>query len=460
MMSRRVICWIETPLGLACLFALGLGIRLVLAWISDGFWFDVSLFRLWSVRLAQRGLEAFYTPTVDYVVDYPPGYLYVLFLLAKASRVLFGGAPPTALLKLPAIVSDIVLAVLVMALATRVTSAEMQRQYPIRAMAAGSILFNPAVILISAVWGQVDSLLAVLVLGTTFVLTDTARLRHEVTGVALLAVALATKPQVVFAIPVITVLLFWRHRSDGWWAAVGRFTLLGGVVLAVVLAMFSPFGVSPSGVLRFYRNAGSLYPFTSLWAFNLWGLVGFYRPDVGTGAAKFVGAAAFHVALVLFALMAIVVVAQCWRSLAQGVEGEVVLLLGTAAMTCAAFALLTRTHERYLYLALPVLAPLVGHRRLRHALACLSLLFFLNVHFVYVYNSQHASPPGNAWTIDAVYNALFGDSREALQLKILSAVTAATCLAVAAFGFEWLTGRVCARGTRSALAIAGGVGRA
>ena len=426
----------ETPRGLICLFALGLAIRLVLAHISEGLWFDVTLFRLWSNRLVEHGLAGFYTPTTDYTVDYPPGYLYILLALGKISRALLGGPPSVAVLKLPAILSDVAAGALAVLLAARVTPAEIRNRIPVRAMAAAAVLFNPALIMVSAVWGQVDSLLALVVFATAYALAGPPRLAREMGAVASIAVGVATKPQVIFAAPVVAVLVLWRHRSDGW-SLLTRCALLGGVAATIVVAMFIPFGVTPIGIVRFYRNASALYPFTSLWAFNFWGIAGFYRPDVGVEAVRIGGVAALYVGLIGFATMAVVIVAQCWRSLTDGVEGEAVVLFGAAAMTCAGFALLTRTHERYLYLAVAALAPLVGHSRLRFAFAMLSLCLLINVHFVYVFHSQHASPPGGAWTIQYLYDAFFGHTQDAFQLKILSILTTSVCLAVGIFGWEW-----------------------
>jgi dolichyl-phosphate-mannose-protein mannosyltransferase len=439
-MIRRAASWLETPRGLLCLFLLGLAIRLVLARISDGLWFDVTLFRAWSNRLAQSGLAGFYAPTPQYVVDYPPGYLYVLLALGKASRFLLSQPPPVPLLKLPAIISDLLVGALAMLLAARIAPPDASRRIPVRAMAAAAILFNPGLLLVSAVWGQVDSVSALLVLASVCVLAGQPTIVREASAAVLLAVAATTKAQVIFALPVVAVFLLWRHASDRRSAAT-RFALLIGLAATITLAMFLPFGLGPAGIARVYRQAGTLYPFTSLWAFNLWGVAGFYRPDMALDAVKLGGIPAFYIGVAAFAATTIGIAARSWKSLKEGLDTEVVLLLGTAAVTCAAFALLTRMHERYLYLAVAVLAPLVGDRRFRWALGILSACFFMNVHFVYVYYSHHAAPPGDAWTIQPLYDAFFGTSQDASELKVLSILTAAVCLGIAAFGWEWLSAR-------------------
>jgi len=452
-MIRRAASWLETPRGLACLFFLALAIRLVLARISEGLWFDVTLFRAWSNRLAQFGLAGFYAPTPEYVVDYPPGYLYVLLALGKASRALLGQAPPIILLKLPAIISDLLVGALAMLLAVRITPPDVSRDIPVRAMTAAAILFNPGLLLVSAVWGQVDSVLALFAFASVWMLAGPPTMVREGCAVALLAVAAATKPQIVFALPVAAVLLLWRHATDRRSAA-GRFALVTGLAAASIIAMFIPFGLGPAGIANFYQRAGGLYPFTSLWAFNVWGAAGFYQADQGSEALRIGGIPAFYIGLAAFAGAAIGIAVRSWKSLTEGVQTEAVLLLGTAAVTCAAFALLTREHERYLYLGVAALAPLVGDRRFRWALGILSACFFMNVHFVYVFHSHHAVPPGGAWTIQTIYDALFGTTQDAPELKILSIVTAATCLGVATFGWEWLRGDA----RQPTLAVAEGLG--
>jgi hypothetical protein len=251
------------------------------------------------------------------------------------------------------------------------------------------------------------------------------------------------------------VFLLWRHASDHRSAAT-RFALMIAVAATITFAMFIPFGLGPAGIASVYRQAGTLYPFTSLWAFNLWGAAGFYRPDVGSEAVKLGGIPAFYVGFTAFAATTIGIAARSWKSLKDGLDTEAILLLGTVAVTCAAFTLLTRMHERYLYLAVALLAPFVGDRRFRWALGILSACFFMNVHFVYVYYSHHEVPPGGAWTIQPLYDALFGNSQDASELKFLSISTAAVCLGIAAFGWEWL--RVRARLPQPTLTVAEEIG--
>jgi dolichyl-phosphate-mannose-protein mannosyltransferase len=442
-MTNSVPSRLQTRGALVFLFALALAIRLVLARHSAGLSFDVGLFREWSDRLVERGPSRFYEP--GYFADYPPGYLYVLFVLGKLSRLLRGEPPSVAVLKLPGIIADLGVAVFAMLLTRHITPKGSAGRIPALPAAAAAILLNPALILVSAVWGQVDSVLALLVLGGIYALaTGRPGIGRELCGVVVLAVAVATKPQAVLALPVLVIVVIHRHLDVGpvglrtWASVVARVGLYILLAAGVVVAMFAPFGVGPREIPDFYRSAGSVYPFTSLWAFNLWGAAGFYRRDIMPDAATVGVFPAYYLGLTAFTFATIALVVRAWRSLARHVNTPAVAVFGVVAVTCAAFALLTRMHERYLYLAVACLAPLVAYRPFRHALWILSLLFFLNVHFVYVLFAPGASIRGHAWTVRPLYDALFGVARDAWQRKALSVATAAACLAVATLGWRWL----------------------
>src|SRR5476649_675158 len=136
---------LETPAGLAVMFAVALLVRIALA-PHTGFYGDLQLFDGWSTRLAQVGPRHFYSGAG--FADYPPGYLYVLWVLGKISTT-----PSYLLLKLPAIVADLGLAWIVGTLAERIAPASLRERLPVRALVAGgAVLFNPAIIALSAVW--------------------------------------------------------------------------------------------------------------------------------------------------------------------------------------------------------------------------------------------------------------------------------------------------------------------
>lgn len=443
---RRLLFWSSTPVGLGALFVAGLLLRLVLA-RGGGFPYDISSFAGWAQRLADGGPSGFYpAPGEDFFVDYPPGYLYVLWVLGKLAVGLSGAAPPTFALKLPPVFADLALAWLVAVLAERLAPAG--RRLPVRGVAAAAILLNPAVFFVSAVWGQVDSILAVLVVGAFLLLgTGTATFRREAAGTALLAVAFVTKPQAMFVVPVVVLVLAWRHARAGpvtlgAGRAAARVAVrlagLGAVGAAAALVLMAPFHMWPADAVSFYSRAARTYPFTSVFAFNFWGTVGFWKRDVGAEAVRFLGIPVLYVGLALFAVAATLVLVRAWRALVEGQDESRVLVFGGVAVTLVGFTTLTRIHERYLFLAVAVIAALAALRWMRWALVGLSVLFFVNVYFPYVYYVEQVGRP--APVLAGVADAFYGTDTAGARFKVLSAITAVACLGVAWLGFrrlEW-----------------------
>ncbi|HEX9022312.1 MAG TPA: hypothetical protein VF799_00580, partial [Geobacteraceae bacterium] len=81
-------------------------LRLALAATTKGYGPDIGTFSAWAGHAAE-GLFSFYSP--GYFADYPPGYIYVLWLIGKIRVILgidFGSPAFLLLLKLPAMLSD------------------------------------------------------------------------------------------------------------------------------------------------------------------------------------------------------------------------------------------------------------------------------------------------------------------------------------------------------------------
>ena len=134
------------------LFITGLLLRLILGYFNLGFPYDTACFSIWSDRMFTVGAGEFYSP--DMFTDYPPGFMYILYVIGAFRSLLqlptYSGAH-LLLLKLPAIICDMICT----ALLYREASAKYSSSHA--NLVAGLYLFNPAVILNSSVWGQVDS---------------------------------------------------------------------------------------------------------------------------------------------------------------------------------------------------------------------------------------------------------------------------------------------------------------
>lgn len=120
-----------------------------------GYATDMQCFYAWAQRMAAVGPGEFYAD--DYFCDYLPGYLYLLWPIGGLMNLLGVvemNATARVLVKLMPMLADLGIVVLLWRMA----------QKPLQAMGALLVAalyaFSPAVLIDSAVWGQVDSLLA------------------------------------------------------------------------------------------------------------------------------------------------------------------------------------------------------------------------------------------------------------------------------------------------------------
>ena len=95
----------------AALIVAGIVLRFVVAWLYlplSGLRVDVGDFAIWAHQLAQSGPGAFYGQ--GGLTDYPPGYMYVLWLIGSIGRWLqsytVGVDITPGLIKVPGILAD------------------------------------------------------------------------------------------------------------------------------------------------------------------------------------------------------------------------------------------------------------------------------------------------------------------------------------------------------------------
>ncbi len=411
----------------------------------------MSSFGAWAGTLGELGPWNFYPfdKPDGFFVDYPPGYLYVLWILGWVSDALRGSTPPELWLKLPPIFADLGLAWLVGLAAERLAPGRPgTRPIPMRTLGAATILLNPAIFFVSAVWGQADSVLAVLVVGGFLLLgTGAQNLRREAAAMVLLAVAIGTKPQAIFAIPIVVLLLVWRHVRHGIdaaegvrdkrraaWLGWGRVALLGALAVLTGILLFLPFKLFPLRAVEFYSQASGTYRNTSIFAFNFWGAVGFWRPDSGADAYTFLGVAVVWWGIALFVSFGALVLARAWASLRSGQDEGRVLFFGGVAITLVSFAVVTRVHERYLFLPVALLATLSGLRWLRRAFVALSVLYLINVYFPWVYYLRTVKRP--AITFGGAFDVFYGTDIYGTRIRALCLLTGLVCMLIAWRGWR------------------------
>ena len=176
-------------IGLAAAFVL----RMAIGALVRGYNTDINCFSAWSERMLSNGPGNFYAP--DYFCDYPPGYMLLLWPAALLRNLLgagYQGALHLMLLKFLPIACDLIGAMLVWRFARR------HRVHPNIALVLSLLYaFNPAAIIDSAAWGQIDSILALLIA----VCAIEAAEEKYIPSLIAFAAAMLIKPQALLFAP-------------------------------------------------------------------------------------------------------------------------------------------------------------------------------------------------------------------------------------------------------------------
>jgi hypothetical protein len=346
-------------------FAIGLALAMLVRialWPTLGLTGDLDQFVEWVHGLAIAPIGHAY----DQDISFPPVMVYVWGLLAAmepAFRTVTTSADPAirAIMKAPASLADLALGGLI---------AWHLRATPRWAVVGAlMVLLHPAVIDVSAWWGQYESIY-VLFGVLAFVLAVRG---HSLPAAAALAAALMTKPQ---ALPFLVPFAAWFLVRDGWTGAF-RAAVVGGIVIVV---LWLPF-IQAGGVQGYVRNVATyqsdVYAILSLRAWNLWWLVqellagGSFVSDtsaiLGPITLRHVG---YGLALLgELAVFALVYRAATARALA----------LGLAAAVLVPFCLLTSMHERYAFGVLAFLPLAFPDRRVLVLTIAFGVVFTLNL---------------------------------------------------------------------------------
>lgn len=248
--------------GLVFLIIAGLGVRFIGATLYSGHETDMQCFAGWAKRIFQVGAGGFYSENV--FTDYPPGYMYVLWIIGAVGNVFsLSAAAFNNLLKMPAILCDMGTALILYKISRRGLCASVSN------VICALWLFNPAVILNSAVWGQVDAVYMLPVLGCILLLFD----KKIISSCFLFAVAVMIKPQALFYAPLFIYAIIEESVYPNFNARkLLKYLLaaLGALALCVLIAL--PFGLDK--VAKQYVSTLSSYPYCSANAYNLWAVCG------------------------------------------------------------------------------------------------------------------------------------------------------------------------------------------
>ncbi len=360
------------------LLASGFALRIVLAYFYKGHETDMACFNAWSDMLKNDGFASFYTS--DAFTDYPPGYMYILYLLGFIKNIFGERSVFTYIvLKLPSMISDILCSICIYKLCDKHSKSNL------KFLLTAFYIFNPTVILNSAVWGQVDSVFTLFVILMLCALTE----KRMMIAYFTFAIAVLIKPQALFYAPVLLFGIIENVFINEFSAKKILTNLLGGLAAVATLFVFMlPFGFM--NVIQQYLNTIGSYDYATVNAYNLWAALG-QNWQVLSAGMSFVG----------YASIILILIASIYIFFYKGGENRYFM---TSAFICfAIFVLSVKMHERY---AFPVMALLLCAYTLSskkgdmYLYLGISALQFINIcHVLFFYNPTEFGKPYNTFAM-------------------------------------------------------------
>ena len=314
------------------ILALAAIVRFILAANVPGYGVDIGCFSAWASKMASSGPANFYEE--GYFCDYPPAYMLMLGVLGKIAEGLsigYSGMGIQVLLKTVPILADIALAVLVYWYLSR----EGKEKW---AFVLGVILaINPAFIITSSCWGQIDSVTALLI----FLFLMQAKKGEWARAIPLFALAVLTKPQAGLLAPLGIFALIKEMRSKDSLKKMGIGLLLGIAVTAIIAVPFSLKQSDPLWLVNKYISTLESYDYATLSTGNLMFLLGgnwvaSSTPLVGSFTYGQIGTT-----LMILSLVTGIVIYMLG-------EGRKYLFLASAITLQLVFTLGVKMHERYI----------------------------------------------------------------------------------------------------------------
>jgi len=262
--------------------AVAAAVRIIVALNVEGYGVDVGCFRAWGYSVLQKGPAQFYGLGGDFALheadganfcDYPPAYLYVLAFGEWLSRVF--GFPQYFAHKLIPMTCDLLGALLIGRVAVR--QGARQRQGTVLALL---FAFNPATILNSAAWCQVDSSLCFLLMLVAYLAIE----RRWMAVLPVYVLSVLVKPQALMLgflglAAIIMELVRNAPQRDKdtkrlvfppVWKQMGLGVLISLVVALVIIVPFSLNQSDPFWLISLYGETLSSYPYATVNTTNLY----------------------------------------------------------------------------------------------------------------------------------------------------------------------------------------------
>ena len=320
----------ENKAYILILMAVSFFVRAIFAMKFEGHSTDMNCFTAWADMVFTGGIGNFYSS--ETFTDYPPGYMYVLYVIGAIRKLLSpSGGMSWLIVKLPAIICDTITGWLIY------KTAEKKTNNVIASIISGVYLFNPAVILNSSIWGQVDAVHTLFSVLMLYLITE----RKTIKAYFVFALCIFIKPQAFMFTPLIIFAIIEnvflpKFNKEKFF----KNLIFGLCAIAMIFVLAIPFGIGE--VVKQYQSTLASYPYMTVNAFNLWGAFGMNWGKISP-----------VMSIVNYVTLALIVAYSAYVFFKTKHEGKYFFV--GAILSFLTFMLSTKMHDRYAFPAMAML---------------------------------------------------------------------------------------------------------
>ncbi len=360
----------------AIIFVVGLLVRLIAAGVYRGNEVDMNCFISWGDMVYNDGFKAFYTS--EAFTDYPPGYMYILYVIGWLRSLLgidWNSTASVILTKLPAILADMATGYLIYHVASK------KWKETGAAFLSALYIFCPFIITDSAVWGQTDAVFTFFVALMCYFITE----KRLIPAYFVFAVGILIKPQTTIFTPVLICgIIDQVFLEDFNWNKFFKNLGLGIAAILLMVVLMLPFGFKEA--LSQYTDTLGSYEYASVNAYNFWTMFGLNWQSQDGYFCGLTYQMWGSIAIVLIVISSIVISIRCKNSKSK------YYFIGAYIVTCV-FMFSVRMHERYIFPAMLLLLLCYAQRQRKELYILYTLLsacaFYNTAHVLFVYDVNH-----------------------------------------------------------------------
>lgn len=347
----------NAPMLITGILVIGFLLRTASALLIDGHPFDINIYKGWANTAANNLLNVYANTSA---VDYPPVYIYVLYIIGKLSKITLLGNYYVLLLKLPSIITDVLSGYMIYKVSKTRVSTE------IGIILAAAYVFNPAVLINSTIWGQVDSFFTLIIILALYFLSE----EKIIFSTIFFVLAVLMKPQGIIFLP---ILLFAYIKGRDIKSVVK--SVISGIITALVVIL--PFSMTQGimWIFKLYIRELSEYPYATNNAFNFYALIGANHTSESSTLFIF----NYHV----LGMLAIVLVTIFSGYIYIKGKDKSAIFIATLVEVVGVFNFSVGMHERYMFtaIAISILAYIYyKDKRLLILAALFTLTIYINTH--------------------------------------------------------------------------------